>query len=134
MTVRALIADYYAAFNRGDWAGMLALLSDDIAHDLNQGGRQVGRHAFAEFLAQMDRCYREQLTDIRILSDDNASYAAAEYVVHGQYLQDDAGLPAASGQHYQLPGAAFFEVRAGKISRVSNHYNLAEWIRQIQAS
>ena len=133
MTVRALIAAYYAAFNRGDWDGMLALLSDDIAHDLNQGGRQVGRQAFADFLTQMDRCSREQLSGIRILTDENAGYAAAEYIVDGQYLRDDAGLPPASGQRYQLPGAAFFEVCDGKISRVSNHYNLAEWIRQIQA-
>ena len=25
-----LILDYYAAFNRGDWAAMLALLTDDV--------------------------------------------------------------------------------------------------------
>ena len=132
MTVRTLIANYYAAFNRGDWAEMLALLAEDVAHDLNQGGRQVGRQAFAECLAQMDRSYREQLSEIRILTDEGANYAAAEYLVDGQYLRDDAGLPPATGQRYSLPGAAFFEVRDGKISRVSNHYNLADWIRQVQ--
>lgn len=132
MTVRALITDYYAAFNRADWAGMLALLSDDVAHDLNQGERQVGRELFAKFLAQMERSYREQLSDIRILADDAANYAAAEYVVDGTYLRDDSGLPPASGQRYRLPGAAFFEIRAGKIARVSNHYNLADWIRQVR--
>ena len=45
----ALVQSYYAAFNRGDWDGMLALLTDDVAHDLNQGGRQVGRAAFARW-------------------------------------------------------------------------------------
>ena len=43
-----LVLAYYAAFNRGDWEGMLALLSEDVAHDLNQGqrgcpGGQYGR-------------------------------------------------------------------------------------------
>ena len=38
----ALLARYYAAFNAGDWAGMLDCLSDDVAHDVNQGGRVVG--------------------------------------------------------------------------------------------
>ena len=47
----ALVADYYAAFNRGDRAAMLALLAEDVAHDLNQGAREVGRAAFAAFMA-----------------------------------------------------------------------------------
>lgn len=133
MTVKALITDYYAAFNRADWRAMLALLTEDVAHDLNQGERQLGREAFARFLAQMDHSYREQLSDIRILADDAANYAAAEYVVDGTYLRDDSGLPPASGQRYRLPGAAFFDIRNGKIARVSNHYNLADWIRQVQS-
>ena len=28
-----LVLAYYAAFNRGDWPGMQALLADDIVHD-----------------------------------------------------------------------------------------------------
>ena len=45
-----LVLSYYAAFNRGDWEGMLAMLSEDVVHDLNQGAREVGREAFAAFL------------------------------------------------------------------------------------
>ncbi len=32
----ALVRAYYDAFNRGDHAGMLALLTDDVVHDPNQ--------------------------------------------------------------------------------------------------
>ena len=39
----SLIARYYAAFNAGDWEGMLACLTEDVAHDINQGGREVGK-------------------------------------------------------------------------------------------
>jgi steroid delta-isomerase-like uncharacterized protein len=128
---RERVAAYYAAFNRGDWSDMLALLSEDVAHDLNQGPRETGREAFAAFLARMARCYAEQLADIRILVSDDGRHAAAEYVVHGEYLADDAGLPPARGQRYVLPGGAFFELEQGRIRRVSNHYNLPEWIRQV---
>lgn len=38
-----LVLDYYAAFNRGDREAMLALLSDDVVHDINQGGREPAR-------------------------------------------------------------------------------------------
>jgi steroid delta-isomerase-like uncharacterized protein len=90
-----LVLAYYAAFNRGDWEGMLALLADDIAHDLNQGRRETGREAFRAFLARMQRCYAEQLRDIVVTATPDGTHAAAEYVVHGQYLADDEGLPPA---------------------------------------
>ncbi|MCC7248796.1 MAG: nuclear transport factor 2 family protein [Lysobacter sp.] len=127
-----LVLEYYAAFNRGDWNGMLAMLADDVAHDLNQGARENGRDAFAAFLARMERSYREQLRDIVVLASQDGTRAAAEYVVHGEYLVDDEGLPPARGQRYVLPGGAFFDLRDGKIARVSNYYNLQDWIAQVQ--
>ncbi|MFO1494419.1 MAG: ketosteroid isomerase-related protein [Lysobacterales bacterium] len=128
-----LITRYYAAFNRADWDQMLSLLADDVVHDLNQGERQVGREAFAAFLARMARCYLEVLTDIRVMQNADGSHAAAEYVVSGQYLSSDEGLPPAMGQRYRLPGGAFFDVREGRITRVSNYYNLQDWIAQVSA-
>ena len=126
-----LVLAYYAAFNRGDTAAMLDLLADDVAHDINQGARETGKAAFAAFLARMARCYREQLRDIVVMANEAGDRAAAEYVVHGQYLADDEGLPPASGQAYVLPGGAFFDVRDGLIARVSNYYNLQDWVAQV---
>jgi steroid delta-isomerase-like uncharacterized protein len=40
-------------------------------------------------------------------------------------------LPEARGQSYSLPAGAFFDVRGGKIARVTTYYNLQEWIRQV---
>jgi steroid delta-isomerase-like uncharacterized protein len=127
----ALIARYYTAFNAGDSEGMLACLSNDVAHDINQGGRQDGKAAFRTFLAHMDRCYRERLTDIVIMANDDGSRASAEFIVHGEYLATDEGLPEAAGQTYVLPAGAFFDVEEGAISRVSVYYNLADWIAQV---
>ncbi|MGN6382495.1 MAG: ketosteroid isomerase-related protein [Dyella sp.] len=127
----ALIQRYYDAFNRGDWEAMLDCLADDVAHDLNQGGREHGREAFRAFLARMNRSYREQLQKIVVMASADGLRAAAEYEVHGSYLADDEGLPPAHGQRYVLPGGAFFDLRDGRISRVSNYYNLADWIAQV---
>ena len=126
-----LVLTYYAAFNRGDWDGMLALLTDDVAHDLNQGARQTGREAFAAFLGRMNASYREQLRDIVVLASLDGDRAAAEYVVHGEYLNTDEGLPPAKGQVYVLPGGAFFDIRDDRIARVTNYYNLQDWIAQV---
>jgi steroid delta-isomerase-like uncharacterized protein len=125
------ILAYYAAFNRGDWTAMLNLLTDDVVHDLNQGGRQVGREAFRTFLARMDAAYAEQLRNIVVMSTPDGTQAGAEYVVHGEYKRQDEGLPPAHGQKYVLPGGAFFVLREGKIARVTNYYNLQEWLRQV---
>ena len=128
---RDLIERYYAAFNRGDANAMLDCLTEDVAHDINQGERQGGKATFAAFLAHMDRCYRERLTDIVIMVDQTGARAAAEFVVHGEYLATDEGLPDANGQTYVLPAGAFFEIAGGRIARVSVYYNLADWTRQV---
>jgi steroid delta-isomerase-like uncharacterized protein len=122
---------YYDRFNAGDWDGMVSLLSEDVAHDLNQGEREIGRKAFRAFLARMERSYKERLEDIVILG--NGTRIAAEYVVVGSYLKTDEGLPPATGQTYRLPGGAFFELADGRIIRVTNHYNLQQWLRLIGA-
>ena len=127
----ALIDRYYDAFNRGNGEGMLACLSGDVAHDINQGERQNGKQAFRDFLAHMDRCYRERLSDITVMANDEGTSAAAEFVVHGEYLATDEGLPQAAGQKYVLPAGAFFDLADGLISRVSVYYNLADWMAQV---
>lgn len=129
----ALVRAYLDAFNRGDRPAMLALLAEDVAHDLNQGGREVGREAFAAFMSRMDRCYRETLVDMVVMADASGTHAAAEFLVEGSYLAKDEGLPEATGQTYRLPAGAFYEIRAGRIARVTMFYNLQDWLRQVGA-
>lgn len=127
----ALLTRYYAAFNAGDWQGMLACLDDNVAHDVNQGERVVGKDKFAAFLGHMERCYKEELKDIVLMASDDGSRAAAEFVVHGAYLATDEGLPEADGQTYVLPAGAFIAVDGGKITRLTMYYNLADWTAQV---
>ena len=130
-TVHQLINAYYEAFNAGNVEAMVALLTDDVQHDINQSGTETGRDAFAVFLQDMNRCYRERLTDIVVLTDLSGTRAAAEYMVHGAYLRAGHGMPEAHGQKYMLPGGAFFAIRDGKIARVTNYYNLPDWLAQV---
>ncbi|SIO54824.1 conserved hypothetical protein, steroid delta-isomerase-related [Rhodovulum sp. ES.010] len=129
---REVIQRYFAAFNAGDTAAMLAELADDVEHHVNEGVIRHGKPAFAEFCAHMSRCYREELTDMVIFATEDGTRAAAEYVVDGTYLETDAGLPEAKGQTYRLPAGSFFTLRGGKIARVTTYYNLADWLRQVQ--
>lgn len=131
MLAHDIIAAYYEAFNAGDMERFLSLLTDDVAHDINQGERQSGKSAFADFMAHMNRCYKERLTDIVIMTSPDGKRASAEFIVNGEYLATDEGLPDAKGQTYRLPAGAFFDIRDGKVARVTNYYNLNDWIAQV---
>lgn len=129
----ALIGRYYAAFNAGDAAGMLDCVAEDVEHRVNEGGVRRGRAKFAEFCSHMGVSYREELKDMVIFASDDGARGAAEFVVHGEYLKTDPGLPEAKGQRYILPAGGFFDIRDGKIARVTTFYNLNDWIAQVSA-
>jgi steroid delta-isomerase-like uncharacterized protein len=80
----------------------------------------------------MQEHYKEKVVDLVIFSDEKHGRAAAEFFIEGTYLHTGAGLPPASGQHYRLRVGAFFALSHGKISRVTNYYNLNEWIHQVK--
>ncbi|WP_146592156.1 ketosteroid isomerase-related protein [Puniceibacterium confluentis] len=122
---------YFDAFNRGDTAGMLDCLSDEVAHYVNEGNVRIGREAFAEFCAHMERCYDEKLTELVLFEAEDGTRGAAEFMVNGTYLETDPGLPEARGQTYRLPAGSFFSLTGGKITRVVTYYNLSDWIKQV---
>jgi len=129
----ALILRYVAARNRGDIEGMLDCLSDDIAHDINNGKRENGKQAFRAYLANMLQHYREEIRDVVVMSVDDGTRAAAEFSVHGVYQSDDSGLPPAHGQRYTLPAGAFFAINQGKIARITHYRNQHEFSAQLSA-
>lgn len=128
--MKSLIENYYAAFNAGDREALLAMLADDVAHEINEGGVETGKDAFRAFLERMDRSYRETVEDLVIFTGPE-NRAAAEFHIRGEYLATDDGLPEARGQTYHLRVGAFFEARVDKITRVTNYYNLRTWLGQV---
>ena len=126
-----MIEEYYARFNAGDWEGMLALLDEQVVHEVSQGEVRLGKSSFRSFLQHMEDCYRERVTELCVLN--NGTRAAAEFWLEGEYLRTDAGLPEARGQRYRLRVASFFELEHRLIRRVSVHYNLRDWLAQVGA-
>ncbi len=129
-----LISLYYQTFNRGDRPAFLRLLHPDVLHDINQGGSESGIEAFRLFLERMDRCYAEQVEDLVVMNSADGTRAAAEFYIRGTYLNTDEGLPPATGQTYHLRVGAFFEIKEGLVARVTNYYNLTDWLRQVGAA
>jgi steroid delta-isomerase-like uncharacterized protein len=126
-----IIRNYYAAFNAKNWQEMLDLVAEDIVHEPNQGTARHGKSLFQEFVAHMNNCYDETLSDIQLFSGEQEGRIAAEFVVNGIYKKGEEGLPVANGQTYILPAAAFIEVKEQKITRVTTYYNLEKWIELV---
>ncbi len=131
-TTVALIEKYYKAFNEANMTAFLDLLTDDVIHDINQGTQQIGKEAFKKFMDHMNNCYKEKASDLVIMATDDCDRAAAEFMIEGTYIKTDKGLPEARGQDYKLPVGAFFTIKNNKITRVTNYYNLQEWLKLIE--
>jgi steroid delta-isomerase-like uncharacterized protein len=129
--MKSLITSYYAAFNSGDREALLDMLDENVVHEINEGSVETGKEAFRVFLHRMDQSYKETVEDLVVFTSDHVDRAAAEFFIRGEYLATDDGLPPARGQTYHLRVGAFFEVKEGKISRVTNYYNLQAWLGMV---
>ncbi|MBI2792479.1 MAG: nuclear transport factor 2 family protein [Gammaproteobacteria bacterium] len=131
-TTESIILHYYDYFNKRDTESFLALLDNNVIHDINQGDREIGIDAFTAFMERMNNAYEEKIKDIIVMTNQDGSRAAAEFTVEGIYKSSDKGLPIAKNQHYELRCGAFFEIKQGKITRVTNYYNLQDWLKQVE--
>ena len=83
-----LVSRYDAAFNAGDMPACLGMLTEDIVHDLDPGGREAGKRAFAAFMQRMNRRYREAIVDRVIMANAAGRRGAGA----GRDERRDAGL------------------------------------------
>ena len=127
-----LIETYYKHFNDLQFDKMISLLDENVVHEVNEGAPQVGRETFAKFMGVMDLHYQEQVKDLHVFSTRDPQRFAAEFYIDGVYIKTQEGLPPARHQKYFIRVGAFFEVKNNMITRVTNHYNLAHWIKAVQ--
>ena len=126
-----VIQTYYDCFNKQDIQSFLALLDNQVVHDINQGASEVGIEAFSQFMNRMNNAYQEKVKDLVIMANQDGSRASAEFIIDGIYLATDSDLPKANHQPYSLRCGAFFEVKNSKITRVTNYYNMQDWLKQV---
>jgi len=126
-----IIKNYYDSFNDQNLNHFLNLLDENVIHDINQSKTEIGKAAFSEFMESAYFHYKEKVTDLIIIANEDGSVAAAKFVVEGTYLNTAEELPKAKGQFYRLACGAFFTVKNQKITQVTNYYNLQDWLRQV---
>jgi len=128
---RRLIEAYFSALNARDWNRAAMLLREDVIHDVDEGGREIGRRAYRDFLQRAAQTCREEVGDLEIMISRSGRRAAAEFIVRGVYLATAAAGRDGATRRYELPLGAFFEIEDGLISRITTYCNTAAWLSRI---
>jgi len=127
-----IIENYYQSFNQGNLDKMLELVAEKIVHEVNESQTQNGKALFKEFLNIMDEHYQEQVKNLVVFSSSTPDRFSAEFNIDGIYKKTQEGLPEAKNQKYFIRVGAFFEIQSGLITRITNYYNLKNWIQAVK--
>jgi ketosteroid isomerase-like protein len=109
-----IVQNLYAAFGRGDVAGLLELLSDDVDwcfigdRQAGYAGRVRGKAAVAEWLAQVAR------------ADDIQGFEPREFLAgadHVTVLGWERTIARSSGREFESDWVHVFGLRGGKVCR-----------------
>lgn len=126
----AIVDRFLDALSAHDDEAALACLDDDVARDVEGGGREIGREKFRWYLGLRARWFDERIADRVVMAE--GVHAAAEVTLKGTYLSPPDGWPPASGQSYSLPAVFVFEIDDGLISRFTLYRDVARWQAELR--
>lgn len=126
-TAHDVVERFLAAINDHDTDTMMALLSEDVAFDPREGGREIGKEKVHWYIGLFNRHFREHYTDIAIMTAPDGVRAAAEFTISGTYLVTKEGFPEASEQTYRISSGMFFEIDDGVITRLTTYLDRDAW-------
>ena len=115
-----IVAQYIAAYNAGDVAGMLACLSDKVAFTHFENGiavtESIGKPAFAELAALGAQAF-ETRHQRAIQSTTTGAITRVELVFTGR-VATDLRNGWTAGQEVRVRGSSEFHLRDGRIVRL----------------
>lgn len=128
-----ILKKYYAAINTHDLNQFLSLMDENVIHDINQGDTETGVSKLKTFMQKDFGSFNEKLYDIIIYPSHDGKHFAAQWMDHGTYYSNYPGLPIkARNQQYTIRGGQFFEIDAGKITRITTYFNEADFLKQLK--
>ena len=127
---RGVLDDLAAAWTEHDIDKLLSICTDDCIYEdvtmaaVNRGKAEV--KVFGEGVLAAFPDFKLELSSGFILE----KAAAAEWTMSGTHKGDLPGLPA-TGKPFTVRGASICELREGKISRISDYWDMAAFLKQI---
>jgi steroid delta-isomerase-like uncharacterized protein len=129
--IRSLVNQLYAAWSLHQPEKTDAIFTDDgIYEDVAAGRMHRGKEQIKDFLRAAfawSPDFRVTMKSLIIAHDA----AATEWLSEGIQTGPIGELPA-SGNSFQLRGASILTFRNGKIARVTDYYDMANFLRQLE--
>lgn len=129
--LKAVAEAYYMAYNKADVEGQTKLMTDDMIYHSNSDKIRVGKDAYHKYTVGLFKEIDEKCIDIKYFVDEAQGVVTAQSRVEGKYVTSSEGLPKAKGQKYNIPVVEVFEIKDGKIKKLTTYYNEDLWKTQI---
>lgn len=128
---KAVAEAYYTAYNAEDVEGQIKLMTDDVVYHSNSDKIRTGAKAYRKYTIGLFKEIDEKCIDIKYFVDETQGVVTAQSRAEGKYVTSSDGLPKAKGQKYNIPVVEVFEIKNGKISKLTTYYNEDLWKTQI---
>ena len=127
------VLDQWAvSWSSGDVDMLLPLFTDDVRYeDVTLGAVNQGKNALRDFAATTFGAFADLKFELksRLVAADGRS-GAMEWIWRGRQTKDLPGLPA-TNKTFEVRGATVVEFTDGKISRNSDYWDLATYMKQV---
>jgi len=126
-----MMNDYLAAWNSHDVEKLLTFFTDDAVYECTPMGKvSRGKKEIKDFFSSTFANFPD--FKIEMKSGFNAGdQGAGEGVMSGTFANSNIpGMPA-TGKSFSVPGVGINKFRGGKISRVTNYWNMAAFLQQV---
>jgi len=127
-----LLEEWAVVWSSSDVEKLLALFTDDVVfEDVTLGAVNHGRNALRDFATAVFAAFEDLKFELksRVVASDGKS-GAIEWTWRGRQTKDLPGLPA-TNKPFEVRGATVVEFADGKISRDSDYWDLATYMKQV---
>ena len=127
-----LLEQWGAAWSSSNVEKLLALFTDDVVYeDVTLGAVNHGRDALRDFATAVFAAFDDLKFELksRVVASDGKS-GVMEWTCRGRQTKDLPGLPA-TNKPFEVRGATVVEFADGKISRDSDYWDLATYMKQV---
>jgi steroid delta-isomerase-like uncharacterized protein len=129
-----MLLDENAAWNAHDVEKIASFYTEDcIKEDVALGTSTRGKE-------EMNALHHRVFAAFPDLHIELTSYfhtdewAASEWIMSGTYSHQLPGMPPATGRSFSLRGSTIMKLQGGRISRVSDYWNLLSFLEQLGLS
>ncbi len=130
-----VLDQYGVAWSSSDADNLLVLFTDDVFYeDVTFGAVNQGKDALRNFATGVFEAFPGISFEVKSRSvASDGKWGALEWVMRGKQTKDLPGLPA-TNMPFEVRGASIVEFRDAKISRCSDYWDLATYMKQVGLS